>query len=215
MAKQYQNVSAFNRTLAIKISPYFAYSYTVKPGYNKVLNDNEVRALVNFSPVGWNISDVVDAVPDTPAEIIAIMGPLANSNPLNHTRYTDAEAVLAMGAKANANPLNHDRYTDTEAVAAMGVLGNANPLNHNRYADAEALAAVMAALFVSTEQTGTGIAQNVAHGLAVTPTKVIIAVTDDTAVYGVSGYSVVEGAHDGTNVVVTVTTGVKFKVMAM
>jgi hypothetical protein len=77
------------------------------------------------------------------------------------------------------------------------------------------LTAAVAGMFVSTEQTGTGAVQNIAHGLAGIPTKVLVSVTDDTAVYGVSGYSIVEGAHDGTNVVVTVTTGVKFKVLAM
>ena len=69
-----------------------------------------------------------------------------------------------------------------------------------------------AAMFVSTEQTGTGNPQNVAHGLAGTPAAVVIAVTEDPAG---TGFDVAEGAHDGTNVVVTVTLNVKFKVWAM
>lgn len=77
---------------------------------------------------------------------------------------------------------------------------------------ASAVTAAKMALFVSTEQTGTGASQNVAHGLSGTPTKVLIAVTEDPAG---TGFDVAEGAHDGTNVVVTVTTGVKFKVWAM
>lgn len=65
--------------------------------------------------------------------------------------------------------------------------------------------------FMSAEQTGTGAAQDVAHGLAVAPTKVLVAVTEDPAG---AGFDVAEGAHDATNVKVTVTTGVKFKVLA-
>lgn len=67
-------------------------------------------------------------------------------------------------------------------------------------------------LFASTEQTGTGGAQNIAHGLSATPTRVLIGVTEDPAG---TGFDVAEGAHDATNVVVTVTTGVKFKVLAL
>ena len=74
-------------------------------------------------------------------------------------------------------------------------------------------APVRAAQFISTEQTGTGSAQNIAHGLGSTPTKVFVAPTDLTPTT-VGQYVVTEGAHDGTNVVVTVTTGKKYKVLA-
>jgi hypothetical protein len=67
--------------------------------------------------------------------------------------------------------------------------------------------------FVSTEQTGTGAAQNVAHGLGAAPTKVFVAPTELAADLA-AGYDVAEGAHDATNVVLTVTTGAKFKVLA-
>lgn len=70
-----------------------------------------------------------------------------------------------------------------------------------------------AKLFVSTEQTGTGSAQNVAHGLAVTPAVVLIIATD-TAPATVGVYTAVEGTHTATNVVATVTSGKKFKVLA-
>jgi hypothetical protein len=70
-----------------------------------------------------------------------------------------------------------------------------------------------AAVFVSTEQTGTGSAQNVAHGLAAVPAGVLIVPTD-TAPATVGVYTAVEGTHTTTNVVVTVTSGKKFKVFA-
>jgi hypothetical protein len=68
--------------------------------------------------------------------------------------------------------------------------------------------------FVSTEQTGTGSSQNVAHGLTGTPAAVLISVTELPDAAAETGFDVAEGAHDGTNVVVTVTSGVKFKVLA-
>lgn len=70
-----------------------------------------------------------------------------------------------------------------------------------------------AAVFISTEQTGTGSAQNVAHGLGAAPSKVLVVPTDLTPAT-VGQYVVTEGSHDGTNVIVTVTASKKFKVMA-
>ena len=73
--------------------------------------------------------------------------------------------------------------------------------------------ALLNTIFVSTEQTGTGSAQNIAHGLARAPSVVFIAPTD-TSPATVGQYTVTEGTHDATNVVVTVTSGKKFKVLA-
>lgn len=69
------------------------------------------------------------------------------------------------------------------------------------------------AMFISTEQTGNGSAQSIAHGLGVVPSAVFVSPTDLTP-ETVGQYSVVEGTHTTTNVVVTVTTGKKYKVMA-
>ena len=67
--------------------------------------------------------------------------------------------------------------------------------------------------FVSAVQTGSGAAQNIAHGLGVTPTAVLIVPTD-SAPATVGDYPAVEGTHTSTNVVVTVTSGKKYKVLA-
>ncbi len=69
-------------------------------------------------------------------------------------------------------------------------------------------------VFVSAEQTGTGSAQNIAHGLGVVPALVLVAPTDLTPAT-VGSYAAVEGTHDTVNVVVTVTSGKKFKVLAI
>ena len=67
------------------------------------------------------------------------------------------------------------------------------------------------AIFVSSEQTGNGSAQNVAHGLGIAPSKVLIAPTEFGASVAVD---IAEGTHTATNVVCTVSNGVKYKVLA-
>jgi hypothetical protein len=81
-------------------------------------------------------------------------------------------------------------------------------------ADISAVALRTNKIFVSAEQTGTGAPQNIAHGMGVVPTYVMASPTDTSpATAGV--YTVTEGTHTTTNVVVTVTSGKKFKVLAI
>lgn len=64
--------------------------------------------------------------------------------------------------------------------------------------------------FKSTEQTGNGSQQSIAHGLGVTPSVVMIIPSNLTG----GAYVVTEGTHTSTNVVVTVTSGEKYLVVA-
>lgn len=67
--------------------------------------------------------------------------------------------------------------------------------------------------YVSAERTATGSAETVAHGLAAVPAAVLIVPTDTSpATAGV--FTVTEGTHTTTNVVVTVTSGKKYKIFA-
>ena len=65
--------------------------------------------------------------------------------------------------------------------------------------------------FMSTEQTGTGAPQNVAHGLGAIPTMMWFSFTELDG----NAADLAEGAHDATNLIVTVTTGQKFKAYAL
>lgn len=69
-------------------------------------------------------------------------------------------------------------------------------------------------LFLSTEQTGTGSAQNVAHGLGSVPTVAVVTLSELGAGLA-GGADVAYGTHTSTNVVVTVTSGLKFYVLAI
>lgn len=67
--------------------------------------------------------------------------------------------------------------------------------------------------FFSTEVTGTGSSQDVAHGLAAVPAAVLVAFTELPADLA-AGADIAEGAHDATNVKLTITNGLKVKLMA-
>lgn len=67
--------------------------------------------------------------------------------------------------------------------------------------------------FKSTVQTGTGSSQNIAHGLAVVPSNVMLSIYDTNGV--ALPHAMAEGAHDATNVKATVTSGVKFVALAI
>jgi hypothetical protein len=97
-----------------------------------------------------------------------------------------------------------DNFRVTSAGVASGTFSGALT------GSATSLAA--AGRFISAETTGTGSAQNVAHGLGVIPSAVIIAPTEYS---GTGAFDIAEGTHTTTNIVVTVTSGLKFKVLAL
>ena len=101
-------------------------------------------------------------------------------------------------------------FSTSYASALAAILATANTWTAlQTFSSGYAGKANSASLFVSTEQTGNGSAQSIAHGLSAAPTRVIVATT------AVSGnFTIVEGTHTSTNVVVTVTNGIKYKVWA-
>lgn len=102
--------------------------------------------------------------------------------------------------------------TDTPADYSGASVGDYVVVNGTTDGVEFATPPTIPSIFVSTEQTGTGSSQNIAHGLGSVPSAVFVSVTDDNSG---AGFVVAEGAHDGTDVIVTVTTDVKFKVLAV
>lgn len=78
----------------------------------------------------------------------------------------------------------------------------------------DSVTAAKAAIFVSAETTGTGSAQNVAHGLGVVPAAILVVPTEHPGTPDTGAFDIAEGTHTTTNVVLTVTANVKFKVFA-
>jgi len=65
--------------------------------------------------------------------------------------------------------------------------------------------------FKSASTTGTGGAQNIAHGLGRVPALVIVIPQTNSA----TNVSIIEGTHTSTNVVVTVPNTTTFRVVAL
>lgn len=93
------------------------------------------------------------------------------------------------------------------ALVSLDSAGNPIPF----VANAAASAAAVSGKFQSGVRVATGASESIAHGLGVTPSLVLVSVQDNT---GVATVVIVEGAHDATNVKVTVTSGAKYKVIA-
>lgn len=68
--------------------------------------------------------------------------------------------------------------------------------------------------FTSAEQTGTGSSQNIPHSLGTTPAMVWATITEAGAALA-GGLDIAAGAHDATNAVFTVTSGLKYVVYAI
>ncbi len=77
--------------------------------------------------------------------------------------------------------------------------------------DGRAAAMATAAMFVSTEQTGTAAPQNIAHGFGAAPSKWWVEWSDIPA----GGCTQTAKSQDATNVTLTVTTGAKFYIHAL
>jgi len=96
----------------------------------------------------------------------------------------------------------------TRSIGIPDVSGTLALTSSNITGTAGGLAA--GATFLSTEITGSGSPQNTAHGFGQVPRLVFAIPSDLTG----GAFTVVYGAHDSTNAVVTVTSGEKYKVVA-
>jgi hypothetical protein len=69
-------------------------------------------------------------------------------------------------------------------------------------------------VFLSAPVTGTGSAQNTAHGLGVVP-DLVFAIPDDLTPATTGSYAVTTGVHTATNAIFTVTTSKVYRVVAV
>jgi len=84
--------------------------------------------------------------------------------------------------------------------------------------DGRAALLATAGMFTSTIQTGTGSAQNIAHGFGAVPSMVWWSIADAGAGLGAGPPPVLSfapGTHTTTNVVMTVSNGVTYYVFAL
>ena len=80
--------------------------------------------------------------------------------------------------------------------------------------DGYAAGVATANMFASAERTATGSSETIPHGFGATPRLVWFTLTELGAALA-GGADIAEGAHNSTNVVVTITSGLKFKAYAL
>lgn len=93
-----------------------------------------------------------------------------------------------------------------EKIKVMGVVSldeDGNPVPFS--------APAVSGKFQSAVETGTGSQQSIAHGLGSTPSLVLAAAYDNDSI---THWTISEGTHDATNVYITATSGLKYKVIA-
>jgi hypothetical protein len=122
-----------------------------------------------------------------------------------HALYTATKAALEA---------LDDRIEDVEAgTVAAGSIDTpemADGAVTNPKIDAAAVTSDKMTYFLSDEQTGDGTAQNIPHGLTVEPALVLII----PSLVGTDG-ATITFTKGTTNVIVTATTGAKYRVFAM
>ncbi len=118
-------------------------------------------------------------------------------------------AINALVASAIATKLSAAGYTASSSAAIVTVTNTDGTEPAVSSSNGTRLA-VGSRFFVSTEQTGTGAEQTVAHGLSAAPSRVLVSLTEEAD----AAVDIAEGTHTSANVVLTVTSGAKFKVAA-
>jgi len=104
--------------------------------------------------------------------------------------------------------------TDTLTNKTFDANGTGNSITNIENADIvnSTIEAGKLSYFKSSEQTGTGSEQSIAHGLGRTPALVIVVPTENTTG---NSMDLSEGIHDGTDVKVTAPATTKYVVYAL
>lgn len=147
------------------------------------------------------------------------------SNAVTTAKITDANVTTAKIADVNVTTAKIADLNVTEGKIAAGAVTEAKigalavstaKIQAQAVTNAEIANTTIQggklSIFQSAEVTGTGAGQTTAHGLAYTPTVFWATVTEDPAG---TGFDVSAITADATNLTVTVTNGVKYRLYAM
>ncbi len=166
----------------------------------------EDNLLDSLEPAAVGTASVADlAVTTAKLAASAVTTAKINALAVDSTKLAAAAVVagkIAAGGVSAAGQFAAG-VVDATALASGSVV--------NAKLGAAAVTATKVSFFKSTEQTGNGSEQNVAHGLVTTPGLVMVVPTK----VATAGDTFVEGTHDTTNVKVTAGVGAKFIVIAI
>lgn len=118
---------------------------------------------------------------------------------------TSPTVTSGSGAPSASEP-NGSLYLRTGGAAATTLYARVS----GAWVAVSASVTPSASVFLSTEQTGNGSEQSVAHGLATVPALVFAVPSDLTG----GAFVVAYGTHTTTNALVTVTSGEKYRIVA-
>jgi hypothetical protein len=125
----------------------------------------------------------------------------------------ESNGSLTPGSKINVVVTGYVASADVETGVAAGqalVVGS----TAGRFAAMANAATSTAGVFISAPVTGTGAAQNTAHGLGVVP-DLVFAIPDDLSPATTGSYVVTTGSHTSTNAIFTVTSNKVYRVVAI
>jgi hypothetical protein len=173
-----------------------------------------VISLPNLSP-SLNEYDL-PTFTDQHGNVVPIFGVVTPDASGNTTLPTGSGVVIPI-TKSQVTSKRQAPQVGVNKIPVVGLMGvdptSGAPIPF--VASSATVATFVSGKFQSAVETGTGLAQNLAHGLGAIPSMVLVAPYDNTA----SGltpftFTITEGVHTTTNVVITATAGLKYKVIA-
>lgn len=158
----------------------------------------------------YDLPTIVDPASGQTVSLLGVVTPDANGN----TTLPTAGGVCVPIPNSQVTSKRQSLQVGTSKIPVVGLVG-VDPVTGAPVAFVPGSAKTVSGKFQSTVQTGTGGSQNIAHGLGVVPSLVLAAPYDNTA----SGstpftFQISEGVHDSTNLKITATSGLKYKVIA-
>lgn len=191
---------------------------TISAALKKILNGDggspsPFAGIAKSLLLGTKINEIIDAVNAlgtavTSATITATTAVVTNtiSERTAASGVTIDGTLVKDGGVSTADAGSITTNTIAEKTANSGVTIDGCLVKDGRAANL-----ATAAVFQSTEQTGNGAEQDIAHGFGSVPTLAFAYFTELDG----NAADIAYGAHDGTNVKVTVTTGQKYHVFAL
>lgn len=179
--------------LTVNIKPGIAFVYGTYWGHT----DGDTEVILNSNTSG-----------DTRIDLIVLRADFVN----------DLSSYIAIEGTPDPSPVAPDPIQNSTIwdipLATVEVVDGASSINSGDITDERIRSTQGPTTFLSSEQTGTGSTQDIAHGLGVTPFSVLIVPTDTTDTGIISGGFTTSYTADSTNVTVTATANLKYVLQA-
>lgn len=199
----------------------FESSKTVPGSYTAVStpdvsNRRQVETFIAGGTIAVGDAVALDVSKSGAAKALTVIEAPANSGALVVgvcIGSADSDGSLTAGSKVNVVVTGYVTSADVETGVAAGqalVVG----ATAGRFAALSNAATATSAVFLSALQTGSGAAQNIAHGLGVVPDLVFV-ITEDVSPATTGAVTVTYGTHTSTNAIITINNNKTYRVVAI